>query len=174
MNRTTLSPDQLTVSPHSLWNDQWMLLSAGAYGKEGFNCMTVAWGSLGTMWRRPFAQIVVRPTRHTFEYTEAFDTFTLCAFPESYRDDLLLLGSKSGRKCDKLAETSLTPMAATTVAAPAYKEAELVIECRKIYWQDMNPEQFLDPAIRDLYAGDDFHRIYYGEILAVQQATPPQ
>jgi len=58
--------------------------------------MTVAWGSLGTMWNLPFAQIVVRPTRHTFGFMERFDTFTLCAFPEPRRKALQLLGSTSG------------------------------------------------------------------------------
>lgn len=58
-------------------------------------------------------------------------------------------------------------MAVSRVAAPAFAEAELVVECRKIYWQDMQPENFLDPAIEGLYSGRDYHRIYFGEIVAV-------
>ena len=42
------------------------------------------------------------------------------------------------------------------------------IECRKIYWQDFDPGHFLNPAIDRNYPQKDYHRIYYGEILAVQ------
>ena len=45
--------------------------------------MTVSWGALGCMWGRPFAQVVVRPQRYTFEFIETYPTFTLCAFPAS-------------------------------------------------------------------------------------------
>ena len=42
-------------------------------------------------------------------------------------------------------EAGLTPQAAAQVAAPVFAEAELVIECRKLYWQDLDPAHFLDP-----------------------------
>jgi len=51
---------------------------------------------------------------------------------------------------------------------PALPEAELVIELRKIYWDDIVPEHFLDPAIDLQYPNKDYHRIYFGEILAIQ------
>jgi flavin reductase (DIM6/NTAB) family NADH-FMN oxidoreductase RutF len=84
---------------------------------------------------------------------------------------VLLLGSKSGRDSDKIAESGLTPIAAAKVAAPAFDEAELVIECRKTYWQDMNPAHFIDPDIEEQYKDRDYHRIYFGEVVAVQHAS---
>ncbi len=119
------------------------------------------------MWNKPFAQVVVRPTRYTRQFMDQYDTFTLCAFPERYRKALKLLGSKSGRDGDKIAESGLTPIAASKVAAPAFAEAELIIECRKIYWDDFKPEHFLDHKIHANYPIKDYHRVYFGEIVAI-------
>lgn len=166
MERNPVPMDDLVVKVHHLWSTQWMLLSCGDFAAGKFNSMTVAWGSLGTMWAKPFAQVVVRPTRYTYEFMEQYDTFTLCAFPEQRRKALQVMGTKSGRDCDKVAESGLTPIAATAVASPVYDEAKLTIECRKIYWDDLDSRHFLDAAIGDNYPQRDYHRVYFGEILA--------
>lgn len=45
-------------------------------------------------------------------------------------------------------------------------EAELVLVCRKLYWQDMDPDHFLVPEIAEnCYPQKDYHRIYIGEIV---------
>lgn len=147
-----------------LWMQRWLLLTAGT--ADDCNMMTVAWGSIGCMWGKPFAQIVVRPQRHTRGFLERSDSFTLCSFPERYRKDLQTLGTISGRDGPKLGHTGLTLQPSTKVAAPAYREADFILECRKIYFQDMNPSGFADPAIQDHYPRHDYHRIYFGEILA--------
>jgi flavin reductase (DIM6/NTAB) family NADH-FMN oxidoreductase RutF len=98
---------------------------------------------------------------------EKYPTFTLCAFPQEYHKALNLLGSRSGRDGDKITEAGLTPMAATVVAAPAYAEAELVIECQKMFWSDFDPKNFLDPEIDRNYPTHDYHRSYFGQILAI-------
>jgi flavin reductase (DIM6/NTAB) family NADH-FMN oxidoreductase RutF len=167
MERKTINTEDLLVRSHHLWATQWMLLTAGDFAAGHYNTMTVGWGSLGTMWGKPFAQVVVRPGRYTLEFLEQYDTFTLCAFPEQYRDALQLLGSCSGRDHDKIVESGLTPEASAAVAAPCFAEAELVVECRKMYWQDMDSQNFLDPAIAKNYPQKDYHRIYFGEIVAV-------
>ncbi len=167
MDGKRIDVSNLLVRAHHLWAEQWMLLTAGDFTQDRFNCMTVAWGSLGTMWGKPFVQAVVRPSRYTREFMEGYDTFTVCAFPGEQHKALQLLGSRSGRDGNKIAEAGLTPTAATVVGAPGYVEAELVIECRKIYWQDMDPSGFLDPEIGKNYPQKDYHRIYFGEIVAV-------
>ena len=167
MTRQPIPIQDLTVRPHYIWAEQWLLLTAGDFSQNRFNTMTVGWGSLGTMWNKPFAHIVVRPGRYTYEFTEQFDTFTLSALPERYRKALQILGTKSGRDGDKIAEAGLTPIASTTVAAPAFDEAELILECHKLYRQIMDPACFLDPEIDTNYPAKDYHTIYYGEIVAV-------
>lgn len=167
MTRKPIPFDQLLVRSYHLWEEQWLLLTAGDFAEDRFNAMTVGWGSLGRMWGKPFAQVVVRPIRYTYQFMEQHETFTLCAFPEAYRGVLQLLGTKSGRDGDKIAEAGLTPIASTRVAAPGYAEAKLIVECQKVYWQDMAPSHFLAPDIEKNYPHKHYHRIYFGEIVAV-------
>lgn len=89
-------------------------------------------------------------------------------FPAALKPALNLLGSRSGRDGDKIAASGLHPIASKLVSAPSFEEAELVVECRKIYWQDIDPRHFLDPSVEEHYPKSDYHRLYFGEILAVQ------
>ncbi|MCX7028414.1 MAG: flavin reductase [Spirochaetes bacterium] len=145
---------------------RWLVLTAGTFAPRAFNSMTISWGSVGEIWNKPFFQAVVRPSRYTREFLEKGDSFTLCVLPPAYKEAMSLLGSKSGRNGDKIAESGLKAMASRIVAAPCYEEAELVIECRKMYWQDLDPAHFLDPGIEANYPDKDYHRAYFGEIVA--------
>lgn len=165
MQRKPIEIKNLQIKPHYLFHHQWVLLTAGDFSMKDFNTMTIGWGAIGTMWSRPFAFVAVRFSRYTFTFMEKHDTFTLTAFPEEYHQALSLLGTKSGRDGDKIAESGLTPIAANVVAAPAFEEAEIVVECKKIYANDLNPAHFIDEDIYRHYPNRDFHRIYYGEIL---------
>jgi len=157
----------LAMKPFHQWDQQWFLLCAGDLPSGRFNAMTVSWGSLGILWGRPFIQVVVRPVRFTYQFIEQYNTFTLCAFPEAQRPALDLLGTRSGRDGDKIAAAGLTPCPARLVAAPAFAEAELVFECRKMYWHDLDPAHFLDANIEEHYPDGDYHRAYFGEVLLV-------
>ena len=170
MERQSISVENFLTKTHDLWANQWLLLTSGDFEHEHFNTMTVGWGSFGTMWSKPFAQVVVRPGRYSYEFMEKYESFTLSAFPNAQKKALTLLGSKSGRDGDKISESGLTPVAASQVAAPTFEEAELVVECRKMYWDDLKPERFLDPTIDNHYPLKDYHRIYFGEILAITGA----
>ncbi len=167
MKRVELPVADFRAEAFRVWDLGWFLLTAGDFKAGRFNTMTVSWGSFGTIWNRPFAQVVVRPTRHTHGFMDGYPSFTLCAFAEERREALRLLGTKSGRDGDKIAESGLTPAAALRVAAPVFAEAQLAIECRKLYWQDLDPAHFLDPAIEANYPQRDYHRAYFGEIVAV-------
>ena len=160
--------DQFVTRIHHLWNDQWFLLTSGDFNKGDYNTMTVAWGFFGIMWSKPMAVVVVRPTRYTFGFMNRYDTFTLCAFDDEHYDDLMLLGTLSGRDGDKIAKTGLTPVAATRVAAPVFKEAVLAVECKKVYTDDFKPQNFLDPYIETKYPLRDYHRMYFGEVIHIR------
>ena len=171
MNRQSADPAQLQLSIIDLWAKQWFLLTAGDFESGDYNPMTVAWGSIGVMWGKPFAQVVVRPSRHTHDFMERHDTFTLCAFPAEQKKALTLCGTKSGRDLDKVAASGLTPIASSSIAAPGFDEAELIIECKRIYTDTMKPEQFEADFIEPEYKGSDYHTITFGQIMAVS-ATP--
>ena len=61
MQRGDIHLESLSALPIDLWNRKWFLLSAGDFLSGDYNCMTVSWGGLGTMWNKPFAMVVVRP-----------------------------------------------------------------------------------------------------------------
>jgi flavin reductase (DIM6/NTAB) family NADH-FMN oxidoreductase RutF len=167
MNRQIIDIKKLNMNPVPLWKEQWFLLCAGDFKAGDFNAMTVAWGSFGVMWNKPFAQVVVRPGRYTYEFMEKYPDFTLSALPDSKKKALNLMGSKSGRDMDKIGAAGLTPFPSTRVGAPAFEEAELILECKTMYRNEMNPENFIDETIDGNYFRKDYHIIYYGEILAV-------
>ena len=166
MPREPVDLSSFRVNAIDIWLKHWFLLTAGT--PEKFNCMTVAWGSIGGMWHKPFVQVVVRPTRYTYEFMNQSDDFTLSAFPDDFHKALMQLGSVSGRDTDKIEAADLTPEPALQVQSPTFAEDELVIECRKIYWQDMQPENFMADYIGSCYSGEDYHRIFFGEILAIE------
>ena len=119
------------------------------------------------MWSMPIALVAVRFSRYTFQFMEKFDTFTLNAFPEKYRDLLNEFGSHSGREIDKFHPSEITAIPSQKIKAPSYSEAELVSECKKIYWNDINPAHFLDDRIFDKYLKRDYHRFYIGEVVGI-------
>lgn len=170
MPRSKVPLDELSLRSYHVWETQWLLLCAGDYAARRFNAMTIAWGSIGSMWGRPFVQVAVRPTRYTFTFMQQYPTFTVSAFAEEYRPGLHLLGTRSGRDGDKISAAGLTPCASENVAAPSFAEAALTLECRTIYWDDLKPDHFLDPAIDKNYPERDYHRLYFGEIVCVWRA----
>lgn len=142
--------------------DDWMLVTAGSL--KSFNTMTASWGTLGELWNRKIAVCFVRPSRYTYEFMEREEMFSLSFFHERYRDALNYCGTKSGRDVDKMANTGLTP-AVSKHGTVYFEQARLVLICRKMYTQDIDPARFLDPRIEKNYTQKDYHRMYIGEIL---------
>lgn len=168
MHRKKIAVNDFKIPPIKLWADQWLMLTAGDYNKNSYNFMTVAWGGFIVMWAKPTVMVVVRPSRHTFGYIEKYDSFTLSAFAPEYRDKLLLCGTKSGRDFDKIKSSGLTPEPAKSIECPVFKEAELIVECKKIYAEDFNPAKFISPDIEKQYNGGDYHKMFFGEILNIE------
>ncbi|MDR2840782.1 MAG: flavin reductase [Paludibacter sp.] len=155
----------LKDNPVSLFADDWMVVTAGT--STDYNLMTISWGALGNLWGYPTATIYVRDSRNTFTYMNRERYFTLCAFGEECRDKLKVIGSKSGRDIDKVKATGLTPLY-TDLGNVYYKEARLVLECEKVYFDDFAPNNFLDPAVVKIYNNEpSLHRVFVGKILNV-------
>lgn len=155
-----ISPSQISDNPFALFEKDWALLTAGPIGC--CNTMTVSWGGVGQLWQQPVATVYVRPTRHTYQFMEQNDTFTLSFFEEQYRSALKICGAKSGRDCDKIQLSGLTPVKAGK--STAFEEARLVLVCRKLYFSDIIPEHFIDSGIESNYPLKDYHRMYIGKI----------
>jgi len=76
---------------------------------------------------------------------------------------LVFCGSKSGRDYDKAKETGLEPVSLFKDTV-AFKQARLILVCRKLYTTDIDPKRFLDPKTDIHYPKKDYHRVYIGEI----------
>ena len=164
-----IKPDDISESVFKLIAEDWFLLTAGAQA-DGYNTMTASWGGMGQLWHKRVAFVFVRPQRHTWKFMENHELFTMSFFPENYRDALKYCGSHSGRDTDKAAGTGLTPFEPSDGTA-SFEEARLILVCRKLYWQDIQPERFLDDKIDSLYPDKGYHRMYVGEIEKVLTST---
>lgn len=156
----------LTMDVFDAFHRSWALVTAGETGH--FNTMTVSWGGVGCLWNKAVATVYVRPSRYTYEFMEQYDHFTVSFFPDGYRKALSILGSRSGRDCDKVAMAGLDPVPFDE--SVTFAQAEITLLCRKLYAQDMDLEQ-IPEAIREKFYGEGemLHRIYIGEIIAVHR-----
>ena len=100
---------------------------------------------------------------------ENSDYFTIAFFDESWREALKLCGSKSGRDVDKVNECGFS-LAYGEGDAPYFQEADLVLVCKKLYFDDITPDHFLSEEIdAKNYPNKDYHRMYIGEVMEVYQ-----
>ena len=152
-------------NPVRMFADEWFELAAG---KEGdMNLMTIAWGTLGELWNRPVVTVYVSTSRYTYEFMEKNDYFTITHFPAAMRDKLQYLGTASGRDEDKVKGADLT-VEFTKLGNPIFAEADLAIECKKIYAEQFKAD-LLPVEQRQWYddRGIGLHVVYVGEIVNV-------
>ena len=144
-------------------SNDWALLTAGK--SDDFNTMTVSWGGIGELWNKDVCFVFVRPQRYTYEFMEKNDYFSLSFFGGEYKKELGVCGSKSGRDIDKIQETGFTPV--DLGEATGFEQAKVNVVLKKLAYQDMKPDGFVDESIMNNYANNDFHRVYVGEIVKV-------
>ena len=163
-----IDPKDVSQNVFSLIGDQWMLITAGT--AEKCNTMTASWGGLGVLWGGPAATCYIRPQRYTKEFVDREEYFTLSFFDESYRPQLALCGSKSGRDVDKVKECGLT-LCYGAGDAPFFEEAEWVLVCRKLFVQDLEASCVTDERVLKSYtpAMGGWHRAYVGEVVEAYQ-----
>ncbi len=161
----TIAPTEITDNVFKLLDKDWMLVTPGTI--DDFNTMTASWGHLGILWSLPVAIAYIRPQRYTYRFANRHPEYTLSFFTENYRPILQFCGSRSGKNVDKIAETGLTPLE-TGRGNVIFEQARLVLECRKIYEDDLKKKNFLIPEVAEKnYPRNDFHRFYMGEIVNV-------
>lgn len=148
-------------------DDEWALVTAGTE-ERGWNTMTIGWGSAGTLWSTPTITVYVHPWRYTHEFLMREDYFTVQLFGAEHRKDLGILGSKSGRDGDKVALTSLTPVALEH--GMTFAEATTTIVCEKWYTQAIDlaavPADVMERLGGRLYT-DTAHTMFVGKIVDV-------
>ena len=92
-------------------------------------------------------------------------------FPDDKKEQMLFLGSKSGRDSEKMKEVELTGVQ-TPSGNMSFKEARLIMECRLIQITTPNIDDFYSQEAKDYineaYKEESDYRNYvFGEITHV-------
>ena len=154
----------LKINPFTLIGDEWMLVTAGNE-QTGCNTMTASWGHLGSLWGHddPTAVIYLRPTRYTKQFVDREGYFTLCIMDDSFKEQMVYLGTVSGRDEDKIAHAGITPVFDHN--SVYFAEAKLVLVCKKLYASELQESGFIhQETINESYPLRDFHTMYVGKI----------
>lgn len=151
----------LNINAFSTIGKDWDLITAG--DKNRFNTMTASWGGLGVIWQKNVSFIFIRPQRYTFEFIEKSDYYSISFLGKEYKDILSFCGRTSGRNTDKVAETGLTTI--FDQEAPYFEQSNLVLICKKMYGQFIDPLCFIDKSIENEYKNQDYHKMFIGEIV---------
>ncbi|HHX59213.1 MAG TPA: flavin reductase family protein [Epulopiscium sp.] len=130
------------------------------------NTMTIAWGSLGYIWRKPVFMVMVRYSRHTYEMLKNAEEFTVSIpFGDEFVKELALCGTKSGRDLDKFKSCNLQKTRANKVNAPLIAGCNLHYECKVVYKQVLEPQALQSGMSQKFYPDNDVHVLFYGEIV---------
>lgn len=138
---------------------------------EKYNSMVASGGCFGLLFKKPTVMTCLRSDRYTVELIEKEQTYTLSFFANEYKQQMMFLGSKSGRDSNKMSETKLSAIE-IPCGNISFKEARLIIECKLI--------QITTPALDDFYSQktkdwlkeayksvSDYRKYVFGEIAHV-------
>jgi flavin reductase (DIM6/NTAB) family NADH-FMN oxidoreductase RutF len=130
------------------------------------NVMTIGWGLIGYLWGKPYFMVAVRPSRHTFEFMERTEDFTVNVPKKGMEKILSFCGSKSGREYDKFKELGLNLIKGKKVKSPIISECKINYECKVKFKTKFIPKDVPKMVKMKWYPNEDFHTIYFGEIVA--------
>ena len=162
---TKIEPQDIE-NPIHLFAERHVAIATGK--GDSVNAMTVSHGSIGQLWHRPVISIYISSSRYTHELLMNNEYFTINAFPEECDSALQYLGTHSGRDGNKLSAAGLT-LERTGLGNPTFSEANLVIECRKIYAEPFVRESLDSTALSMLSNGTGMHTMFAGEIVNVME-----
>ena len=160
-----ISPLDIEGNAIKMISKEWMLVTAGT--ETDFNMLTASWGGLGELYNKPVAICFIRPDRYTFNYIDNGDTFTLSFYSEDFREVLNYCGSASGRNEDKVKGSRLTPLMLPDNKGIAFRQAKLIIECRKLVSMPITADAIEQPDVKAERTKYPLHKMFIGEIIAV-------
>jgi flavin reductase (DIM6/NTAB) family NADH-FMN oxidoreductase RutF len=164
-----ISPEEMSDNVFTLVGKVFPVITAGK--ADHYNSMTASGGGLGTLFRKPTTWCILQASRYTLELIQEQQTYTMSYFPDEYKEQIMFLGSKSGRDSEKMKEVELTSVQ-TPSGDMSFKEARLIIECRLTELTTPDPDDFCTQEAKDYineaYKDASEHRKYaFGEITHV-------
>lgn len=135
--------------------------------QDKVNTMTIGWGMIGVMWGKPMFAVGVRPSRYSYSFLDLGSEFTVSIpLTQKLKKELSFCGSHSGRSMNKIEALDIHYQPAKQVQAPVIAECELHYECRVVAKNQLFGEGIEESIINRSYQQNDFHTIFYGEIVS--------
>jgi len=141
-------------------------LVAKSQDDKKINVMTIGWAAIGYMWRKPIMIVMVRESRFTHHIIEKASSFTVNIPTNNLEEALNFCGTKSGRDVDKFKKGKLSVVPAQKVDTPVIMLSGFHYECKIVCKSEMNPDFLCQEYKEDVYADNDYHTFYFGEIVA--------
>lgn len=164
-----ISPEEISDNVFTLVGKVFPVITAGK--EDHYNSMTASGGGLGLLFKKPTTWCILRTDRYTLEIIQKEQTYTMSYFPNEYKEQILFLGSKSGRDSDKMKEVELTSVQ-TPSGDMSFKEAGLIIECKLTEITTPNPNDYYTQEAKDYIKeaykeATDYRKYVFGEITHV-------
>jgi flavin reductase (DIM6/NTAB) family NADH-FMN oxidoreductase RutF len=164
-----ISPEEIRDNIFTLVGKDFTVLTAGK--ADHYNSMISSGGGLGLLFMKPTTWSIVRTDRYTLELIQKVQTYTLSYFPTEYKEQILFLGSKSGRDSEKMKEVELTNIP-TPSGDMTFQEARLIIESRLTALTTPNPDDFCTQEAKDYINeaykdANEYRKFVFGEITHV-------
>ncbi len=130
------------------------------------NTMTISWGTIGFMWKKPVFTVMVRPSRYSYDILENGGEFTVSIpYSNKMKNALTICGTKSGRDIDKLKEAGIEYVTKEGFSVPVVKDCDMYYQCKVIYKHVLKDDKLPVDIKENSYKDGDIHTLYYGEIL---------
>lgn len=164
-----IPPEEISDNVFILSGKDYFAITAGKLAH--YNSMIGSGGGFAVLFKKPTVWCILRADRYTLEMILKERTYTLSYFPNEYREQMLFLGSKSGRASEKMQEVELTGVQ-TPSGDIAFNEARMIIECKLTQITTPSPDDFYTQEAKDYvnaaYKEESHYRKYvFGEITHV-------
>jgi flavin reductase (DIM6/NTAB) family NADH-FMN oxidoreductase RutF len=164
-----ISPEEISDNVFTLVGKVFPVITAGR--QNHYNSMTASGGGLGMIFKKPTTWCILQASRYTLEIIQKEQTYTMSYFPDEYKEQVLFLGSKSGRYSEKMKEVGLTSVQ-TPSGNMSFKEARLIIECKLTELTTPVPGDFYTQEAKDYIKeaykeASDYRKYLFGEITHV-------
>jgi len=164
-----IKPEEIQGNVFSLVGNDYTVITSGS--KSILNSMVASFGGWGMLFYKPVTWCFLRADRYTLEKIREEQTYTMAYFDEKYKENIMVLGSKTGRDSNKMNETGLIRIP-TPDGNMTYQDAKLVIECKLVQITTVSPDDFYTEEGHDFvmarYAeAGDYNKIVVGEIIRV-------
>lgn len=135
---------------------------------EEVNTMTISWGSIGYMWRKPMFMALVRESRYSNEFLVDGSEYTI-SIPEigEMKNALAICGSKSGKDTNKEEAANITFINSKAISTPVVDGCSKYYECKVVLKQEMDFSKLDKEIVENFYneSQGGKHILYFGEIV---------